>query len=80
MFLQTGQTVGGDYSEETSREIDCEVREIIDAEFERARAVLRRYEPMLRKAAQVLLSKEVISGDELKAILADSLSDQGAPT
>lgn len=79
LFLQTGQAVGGDYSEETSREIDCEVREIIDAEFERARAVLRQYEPTLRKAAQVLLSKEVISGDELKAILADSLSGQDSP-
>jgi cell division protease FtsH len=79
LFLQTGQTVGGDYSEETSREIDCEVREIIDAEFERARTVLRRYEPTLRKAAQVLLSKEVISGDELKAILGESHSGQGAP-
>lgn len=79
LFLQTGQAVGGDYSEETSREIDCEVREIIDAEFERARAVLQRHEPTLRKAAQVLLSKEVISGDELKAILADSLSGQDSP-
>ncbi|MEX5213706.1 MAG: ATP-dependent zinc metalloprotease FtsH [Nitrospiraceae bacterium] len=79
LFLQTGQTSQGDYSEETSREIDCEVREIIDAEFERARAVLRRHEPTLRKAAQVLLSKEVISGDELKAILSESHSGQGAP-
>jgi cell division protease FtsH len=79
LFLQTGQTAHGDYSEETSREIDCEVREIIDAEFERARAVLRRQEPTLRKAAQVLLSKEIISGDELKAILAESHSGQGAP-
>ncbi|MGE3153697.1 MAG: ATP-dependent zinc metalloprotease FtsH [Nitrospiraceae bacterium] len=79
LFLQTGRTPQGDYSEETSREIDCEVREIIDAEFERARAVLHRDEPTLRKAAQVLLSKEVISGDELKAILADSRSVQGMP-
>ena len=79
LYLQTGPMGGGDYSEETSREIDCEVREIIDAEFERARTVLRRQEPTLRKAAQVLLSKEVISGDELKAILAESHSGQGAP-
>jgi cell division protease FtsH len=79
LYLQTGPMGGGDYSEETSREIDCEVREIIDTEFERARTVLRRQEPTLRRAAQVLLSKEVISGDELKAILADSHSGQGAP-
>jgi cell division protease FtsH len=59
----------GDYSEETSREIDCEVRRIIDEQYERTREIIRTKEPILRDAASVLLGKETISGDELKAIM-----------
>ncbi len=71
LFLQTGQPPApGDYSEQTSREIDCEVREIIDAQYERVQALLRTKEGVLREAAQVLLGKETISGEELKAIVA----------
>jgi len=71
LFLQTGQTSGrGDYSEETSREIDCEVRRIIDEEYARVRTILSAQEGTLREAALVLLGKEIITGEELKAIIA----------
>jgi cell division protease FtsH len=70
LFLQPAQPPAqGDYSEETSREIDCEVRRIIDEQYERTRAIIRRMEPVLRDAASVLLGKETISGEELKAIM-----------
>ncbi len=70
LFLQTGQQVPpGDYSEDTSREIDCEVRRIIDEQYDRVHTLLGQRETVLRKAASVLLEKEVISGDELKAII-----------
>ncbi len=69
LFLQTGpQPPPGDYSEETSREIDCEVRRIIDEQYDRTRMLLGSRESVLRKAASVLMEKEVISGEELKAI------------
>ena len=71
LFLQTGQTSGrGDYSEETSHEIDCEVRRIIDEEYARVRTILSAQEGTLREAALVLLGKEIITGEELKAIIA----------
>ena len=71
LFLQTGQTSGrGDYSEETSREIDCEVRRIIDEQYARVRTILSAQEGVLREAALVLLGKEVITGEELKGIIA----------
>ena len=71
LFLQTGQTSGrGDYSEETSREIDCEVRRIIDEQYARVRTILSAQQGILREAALVLLGKEVITGEELKGIIA----------
>jgi cell division protease FtsH len=70
LFLQSGQPPPpGDYSEETSREIDCEVRRIIDDQYDRVRTLLGQREAILRKAATVLLEKEVITGDELKTII-----------
>ena len=70
VFLPTAQPSSrGDYSEETSREIDCEVRRIIDEQYERTREIIRSQETVLRDAAEVLLGKETISGEELKAIM-----------
>ncbi|WHZ15531.1 MAG: Cell division-associated, ATP-dependent zinc metalloprotease FtsH [Nitrospira sp.] len=69
LFLQTSPSqTPGDYSEQTSREIDCEVRLLIDDQYERARALIKSQEPILRNAAQVLLEKETITGKELKAL------------
>ncbi|WP_447979784.1 ATP-dependent zinc metalloprotease FtsH [Candidatus Nitrospira bockiana] len=71
LFLQAAQPEpAGDYSEETSREIDCEVRRIIDEQYTRVRAILASQEPVLREAASVLLTKETITGEELKAVIA----------
>ena len=69
IFLQTGAPqTPGDYSEQTSREIDYEVRLLIDEQYERARDLIKSQEATLRHAAQVLLEKETISGEELKAL------------
>jgi len=71
VFLQTGPSqTPGDYSEHTSREIDCEVRLLIDEQYERARDLIKAQEATLRHAAQVLLEKETITGEELKALAA----------
>ena len=43
IFLQTGPSkTPGDYSEQTSREIDCEVRLLIDEQNANGRAILSR--------------------------------------
>ncbi|TAJ22925.1 MAG: ATP-dependent metallopeptidase FtsH/Yme1/Tma family protein [Nitrospirae bacterium] len=73
LFLQTGQPqTPGDYSEETSREIDCEIRRIIDEQYARVRTLLHSQQHILREAATVLLGKETITGEELKAIIAQT--------
>ena len=65
--LQVGSEKG-DYSEETAREIDCEVRRIIDDQYGRVRRLLEERKGALA-GAKVLLDQEVISGAELKAIM-----------
>jgi cell division protease FtsH len=59
----------GDYSEETAREIDCEVRRIIDEQHERVERLLTERKATLLEGAKKLLDQEVISGSELKAIM-----------
>ncbi|MEQ1625918.1 MAG: ATP-dependent zinc metalloprotease FtsH [Nitrospira sp.] len=59
----------GDYSEETAREIDCEVRRIIDEQYERVKRLLEQRKAALVEGARVLLEREVISGSELRAIM-----------
>src|SRR5579884_2560092 len=59
LFLQAAQPEPtGDYSEATSREIDCEVRRIIDEQYLRVQKILQAQEKSLRAAAAVLLTKE----------------------
>ena len=59
----------GDYSEETAREIDCEVRRIVDEQYERVKRLLTERKAALLEGAKKLLEQEVISGSHLKAIM-----------
>jgi cell division protease FtsH len=59
----------GDYSEETAREIDCEVRRIVDEQYGRVRRLLEDRKAALQQGALLLLEREVMTGAELKAIL-----------
>ena len=81
LFLQAAQQeTTGDYSEETAREIDCEVRRLIDEQYDRVRTILGSQVTILRQAASVLLTKETISGEDLKAIVAERTDKPVAPT
>ncbi len=58
-----------DYSEDTAREIDCAVREIVDAAFESALAILRGRRAILEHGAKQLLEKETLTESELGALV-----------
>jgi len=73
LFLQNGQVQApADYSNDIAKEIDFEVRRIIDRQFEKTTAILKANAENLHKAAGLLLSKETITGEELSAIVTSS--------
>ena len=55
------------YSEATAREIDCAVRELVEAAFEKSSAILRRNQAGLEAGAKKLLEKETLNEDEVKS-------------
>jgi cell division protease FtsH len=57
------------YAEETAREIDVAVRGIVQAAFERARAILSRNRELLDESARSLLARETLADLELDAVL-----------
>jgi len=60
------------HSEETAREIDQEVRRIIDTGIERVRRILESRRAALELIAQRLLVTEVIDGSELRDLVEQS--------
>ncbi len=57
------------YSEETAREIDLAVRELLDGAFRRARNLLEANVAVLEEGARTLLARETLAGDDLAALL-----------
>ncbi|VDK40214.1 unnamed protein product [Taenia asiatica] len=58
------------YSKRTAALIDFEVQRLVAEAFQRAMALIKRNELKLRRIVDELLEKEVLSADELKAIIA----------
>ncbi|OGP33496.1 MAG: cell division protein FtsH [Deltaproteobacteria bacterium GWC2_65_14] len=69
VFLGRDMARQQDYSEETARDIDREVRGIVGACYERARDLLRTNIHVLHRVAKTLLEKEVVDGHEIKKII-----------
>jgi cell division protease FtsH len=67
-----------EYSEETARAIDEEVRRIVDQTHERVRALLGAKKDALLRAAAVLKVRETLEGDELRRLLAGEPVPTGA--
>ncbi|MFC2041359.1 ATP-dependent zinc metalloprotease FtsH [Chloroflexota bacterium] len=58
-----------DYSDETARQIDEEVRNIIDEAHSVAKNILTENKPKLVRIAEALITKETLEGAELEALL-----------
>ncbi len=50
------------------RQIDEEVRRMVEAQHERARRTIEERSALLREAARALLEREMLSGEELREI------------
>ncbi len=59
-----------EYSEDTARTIDAEVRAIIDGIYDRVRGLITDRKPVLLAAAAELKAKETLEGDRLRQLLA----------
>lgn len=53
-----------DYSEQTAREIDLAVKELIDEAYERAKAILLENRAVLEEGTKLLLEKETITPED----------------
>ncbi|MGD2272288.1 MAG: ATP-dependent zinc metalloprotease FtsH [Desulfobacterales bacterium] len=68
-FLNLGPEGAAEYSEATAELIDNEVREIINTQYSKALDILHGRREVLDKGAKLLLSKEKIEGNEIKAMM-----------
>ena len=59
-----------EFSEETAREIDCAVREIVTGAFEKATEILDHRQYWLERGAKLLLERETLVEEDLTAFRA----------
>jgi cell division protease FtsH len=59
-----------DYSEETAREIDQEIRAIVDEQYQVVHRVISENREKLDRLAQALLERETLDAEEIEAALA----------
>ncbi len=70
LFLDMGLPNGPkEYSEETARELDQEVKKLIDTSYQKVKEMLTQNQDRLRNLAKVLLEKETLEGEEIRKVL-----------
>jgi cell division protease FtsH len=65
-----------DYSDEIAREIDDEIRRIVEGAHQRARDLLTEHREALERISLVLLKRETIEKSEFEALLAGKSEDE----
>jgi cell division protease FtsH len=70
--------IAQEFSDDTAREIDREVREITGRMFDQAVSILARNRALLEKSARELLQKETLGEDDLRAIRAQVVAGAAA--
>lgn len=73
LFIELGTSFSGvkDYSEETAREIDDEIKMIVEEAREKVQTLLGGKKTLLEKVATTLLEKETIEGEELRELISN---------
>jgi cell division protease FtsH len=76
-----GRDIGAepDYSDEIAREIDDEIRRLIDGAHERAHALLAEHMDDLHRLSRVLIEQETIDKDHFERLLAGESADSVFP-
>jgi cell division protease FtsH len=69
VFLGHSVTQNKNVSEVTAREIDAEIKEMIDNSYKRAKKILTDHIEDLHRLARGLLEHESLSGDEIRTVI-----------
>ena len=69
-FLGRGMGSEPDYSDEVAKEIDDEIRRVIEEAYQSAHAVLRAHTDELHRFAAILIERETIDKDQFERLLA----------
>ena len=69
----SGESFGREHSEQTAREIDQEVKRLIDEAIQKTRTILGERRGALEALAQRLIEVEVVDSDDLKSIMDASI-------
>ena len=75
-FLGREFSTEPDYSDEIAREIDDEVRRIIESAHKRARAILTEHQHDLTNISTILVKRETIEKEEFLALLAGKSEEE----
>jgi cell division protease FtsH len=78
-FLGRDMGAEPDYSEEIAREIDDEIRRVIEEAHERALAVLREHMDDLHQISGLLIERETIDKDQFERLLAGETAESVFP-
>ncbi len=78
-FLGRDMGAEPDYSEEIAREIDDEIRRVIEEAHERARKVLQEHMDELHQISALLIERETIDKDQFERLLAGELPESVFP-
>jgi len=69
IFLGRDFAQSKEYSEETAIRIDQEIKRIVTENYDRARSILQDKKPELMRIAEELLTREVLSGEQVTRIV-----------
>ena len=58
-----------DYSEETARQIDSEIRRIVNENYEKARKIIKDHKDTMTHIAEALLERETLDAGEIEALI-----------
>src|SRR3989440_33526 len=75
-FLGREFSTEPDYSDEIAREIDEEVRRIIESAHQRAKEILTEHQQDLTKISEILVRRETIEKEEFLALLAGKSEEE----
>ncbi len=74
LYVEEGESIFGQerhiyVSEQTRRELDEEVRAIIERQYQRARQIIEDKREVIERVAQALLERETLSADQVFALI-----------